>query len=99
MSTARRDDTPRGPDLAIFRLPSGSGEIHVDPTAYADPRAWAIILAELPDHIARAYTTNPASAIRVREELRRIMLAEWENPTGAPQEVLPDNVVPLKRKS
>lgn len=42
--------------------------------------------------------TVPASAIRVREELRRIMLAEWENPTGAPQEVLPDNVVPLKRK-
>lgn len=74
--------------LALFIARDGNDAgVGVDPTVFPSPQAFGVILAELPDHIANAYTSSGSERRLIVQELRRIILAEWANPTGKAQEV------------
>lgn len=75
-------------DLALFITRDGNDAgVGVDPTVFPSPQSFGVILAELPDHIASAYTESGSERRLLVQELRKIILAEWMNPTGKAQEV------------
>jgi len=75
--------------LALARDPETGGVVvMLDPTSFAHPGAWGIVIADLVQHVANAYAQDGMAAAPVLAEIRRIVLAELDAPT--------DKTVPMR---
>lgn len=56
-------------------------------TTFSDPGAWGIVLADLANHVANAYSHEGIDRDTALSRLKAAFDAEWNNPTDMPSEV------------
>jgi hypothetical protein len=68
----------------VLRVWAGSDRVLVTlNTAWSDPGAWGLVLADIARHVANAYVSSGnGTATDVALRVRQAFLAEWEEPTS-----------------
>jgi hypothetical protein len=76
---------PRAVELARVWVAGGSQHVSIATSAWEDPAAWGLMLADLARHIARAYHEvegrDPSAVLAC---IRSGFDAEWHHPTDDP---------------
>ena len=70
------------PVLMVLRRANGEGLLTaMDTTAFPDPGAWGIIIADLVQHAANAYAQDGMHGGAVHDMIRAVVLRELNAPT------------------
>ena len=73
----------------VLRVWGGPGlpqQFVVDPT-WDDPGAWGLMLVDIANHVAHAYSSRGLSVGETLERIKTLFDAEWDGATDSPTEL------------
>jgi hypothetical protein len=68
--------------LFAEKLDTGDVIVLVNREAYPEPEAWALLIADLVQHVVNAYDPPGVERARLHSRIRAIVVAEWARPTA-----------------
>lgn len=82
-TTVTQEEFDQGtPILMVLRRPNSEGLLTaMDISAFEDPGAWGIVIADLVQHVANAYAQDGMHGGAAHEMVRNIVLRELNAPT------------------
>ena len=69
------------PVMIVLRREEGGLLIAMDTSAFEDPAAWGVVIADLVQHVANAYAQDGLHGGAVQESIRTVVLKELDAPT------------------
>ena len=76
---------PNSAEIARIWLSHGKQIVSINPSAWSDPAAWGLMLADFARHVANAYEQlDGRNRQVVLNRIRQGMDAEWNFPTDVP---------------
>jgi hypothetical protein len=76
---------PSAMEILRVWVAQGSQHVSIATALWPDPAAWGLVLADLAQHVARAYEeTGGQTAADALARIREALDAEWASPTDDP---------------